>query len=109
MELPSNFTLFDTAADVVIRFRGQVAYKSRENALRALARRVPDASQQNCDSALEFLSEKFDVATTMVAECLANDRLSFEDCRDSLSAETPPVTWKAIHDILSWAIYHRTR
>lgn len=109
MELPANFTLFETAADVIIRFRGQGAYKSRTNALRALARRVPEASKQDCESALEFLSDKFDDACSLVTECLADGRLSFEDCRESLSVEAPPATWKAIHDILSWAIYHRTR
>ena len=109
MELPSNFALFDAAADVVIRLRGQGAYKSPENALHALERRVPDASQNDCNSALEFLSDKFDEATELVAECLADGRLSFEECRESLSAETASATWKAIHDILSWAIYSRTK
>ncbi|MCA8986777.1 MAG: hypothetical protein KDA78_04005 [Planctomycetaceae bacterium] len=109
MELPARFDLFNVAADVIIRFRGQGAYKSRKNALLALSRRVPDATEQDCETAFEFLSARFNAANELVIECNAKGRLSFDECQQALSFNTPPYTWKSIHDILAWLIYYQTR
>jgi hypothetical protein len=114
--LSDDPNLLDVACDVVIRFKGHGSYEGVPGALKALARRAPDATEEDRRTALELLCRAYDRAVEAIQIHRAErpgklsrfaefEDIDFDACLAELEASEPGVATEQKRYILTWVIY----
>ncbi len=116
MPLPADPHLLDVCSDVVIRFKGHDSYGGPGGALRALQRRVPAFSVEDCRAAFEVLCAVYDRAVVAIrrhpAKCPVGktkyarpEDIDFEACMRELEDIEPGSAMNEKRGILNWVIF----
>ncbi len=108
--------LLDVACDVAIRFKGDGSYEGVPGALKALARRAPDATEEDRRAALEMLCRAYDWAVEAIqghrverpgkrSRFAEFEDIDFDACLAELEAIGPGLAGEQKRYILTWVIY----
>jgi hypothetical protein len=109
--------LLDVGSDVVIRFKGHGSYKGEAGALKAMRRRAPGFSDEDCRAAFDMLSQVYDRAVDAIQRHWVHrpEKKSmfseFEDidhdaCMRELETIEPGVGTRQKQAILNWVIFY---
>jgi hypothetical protein len=116
MPIPTEPNLLNVACDVVVRFKGHGSYKGEAGALRALAKRAPGSTQDECRAVFALLDRVYDRTVEAIRQHPAErpekegrfaefEDIDFDACMVELEAIEPGVATKQKREILTWVIF----
>lgn len=106
----------NVAFDVVVRFKAHDSYKGEKGALKALARRAPGFSPEQCRELFDLMCKVYDRARELASGYLYHPGASpgkfadpadidHEACMRELDRIEPGVAMPAKRALLGWAIF----
>lgn len=108
--------LLEIAGDVVVRFKEHDQYKGEAGALKAMKRRAPEFSDDDCRAAFDLMSRVLDRAVEAIGRHRVDrpdkksrfaepEDIDFDACMQELETIEPGVGTSQKGSLLNWAIF----